>query len=80
MRWADMNILFTAKREVDSQKIYLLECDSRRNPYVVCWNVNTERGDWDWGTYCDSLLSGLEAFVDKVKEHEFTQVYKGNMK
>ena len=73
----DVKIIFTATRESDRMRLYLLNRNTKHSGYVVCWNYDPASGTWDWGTYCDDLMGGLSAFMQKCTEHDFNEVFEG---
>jgi hypothetical protein len=71
------DFILSATRKTGRERLHLLNRGAERSSYVACWNFNPSTGTWDWGTYSDTLMGALSAFVEKCDEHGFDDVSVG---
>jgi hypothetical protein len=72
-----MRFILTATRKADNSRLHLLNRHTEYYPWTVCWNYSPANGDWDWGSYNDTLKDALGVFSRKVGEHGFDDVVDG---
>ena len=66
--------LFTATRETDRTKLYLLKYDNKSCQWVICWNYDQQTQNWNLGTYCRDFKRALSEFRRKCTEYKFNDI------
>jgi hypothetical protein len=71
-----MKCIFTATRNTDTAKLYLLKHHDKAHQWLVCWNYDLKTKSWDLGIYCADFKKALSEFRQKCSEYHFNEVYE----